>query len=429
MKRGITVFVTVMLCLAGPYTARATTQVDSLIEKLVDKGILTKQEAIKLKGDIASDEKVAREEGFKQSLPDWVQKMKLSGDLRLRYQYDLRKNSSNAPSVTRTRGRLRFRMGVETKINDQIKVATGIASGSADPRSTNATFENSFEKPDIRLDYGYAEYAPAPWVKMVGGKFIFKDYLWETTDMLWDTDINPQGASIHFEKDILTSNRWGKLTPFLNGGVWTVDESSSSHDDPTMHYAQPGFKWTQTSGANALDATFAGIYYGFTGVQGSLLDNSSCTNSGLTLVGSTCTGTLTHDFDSIGGSAEIGIQDPFGIPVQRIAIFGDYIRNFDLNDDNIGWSAGFKIGDKKVVGPRTWQVKYIYARLQKDAFPDTFPDSDRYTGFTDVESHEALFEYGLTKNVSLGLDYYHSMRMKARELPEDEFQGDVVFKF
>src|SRR3989338_9161129 len=79
----------------------ATTQVDSLIEKLVEKKILTKSEGIKLKGEIAADEKLIREEGLKVSLPEWVQKMKLKGDFRLRYQYERKKNDTDA----RSRGR------------------------------------------------------------------------------------------------------------------------------------------------------------------------------------------------------------------------------------------------------------------------------------------------------------------------------------
>ena len=70
-------------------------------------------------------------------------------------------SNTNAGNTTeRDRARIRFRLGAETKVNDQTKVLFGLATGGTDPRSTNQTLENSFELKDIRLDYVYAEYAP-----------------------------------------------------------------------------------------------------------------------------------------------------------------------------------------------------------------------------------------------------------------------------
>ena len=74
-------------------------------------------------------------------------------------------------------------------------------------------------------------------------------------------------------------------------------------------------------------------------------------------------------------------------------------------------------------------MKYIYANLGKDCFPDMFPDSDRYGGRTDVVSQEFIFEYGLAKNVSLALDYYSSARIKAARDNEHLLQADINFKF
>ena len=149
-----------------------TTQVDALIEKLVEKGILDRQESIKLKSEIADDEKLVREEGLKQSLPSWVREMKLNGDFRLRYQYEKKKgsNTNSGNTTERDRGRIRFRLGAETKVNDQTKVLFGLATGGTDPRSTNQTLENSFELKDIRLDYAYAQYAPFAWAAFLGGR-------------------------------------------------------------------------------------------------------------------------------------------------------------------------------------------------------------------------------------------------------------------
>ncbi len=403
----------------------ATTQIDSLIEKLVEKGILDREEARSIKAEVVADEKLLREEGLKQSMPEWVQKTKLKGDLRLRYQYERKKNDAEA----QTRGRIRYRLGLETKINDMVKVGAGLASSNSsssnsdDPRSTNQTLQNMFDRGSIRLDYAFAEYVPAPWAKIVGGKFLRSDYLWSPTDLLWDSDINPAGSSVHLEKKL--GDQWSL---FNNTGIWIMDENGKvDRVDPFLAYTQVGAKWKDKN--KAFDATLAGIYYGFNGIEDILLDNRACTNSGLSGSSSSCTGTLIYDYDSAGVSAEFGINKPLGANIERLAFFSDFIHNFDPEDDENGWATGVKFGDAKVNGQNQWQMKYQYSYLGRDAFPDTFPDSDRLGGATNVRGHEWIIEYGLAKNVILGLDYYQDDVIKGTKNRQKLLQADISFKF
>ena len=136
---GLLIFGIIGLWIAPPSFATSTS-VDALIDKLVEKGILTEKEADSLELEIAGDEKMMREEGFQQGLPEWVKNAKLKGDFLTRYQYERKETDADA----RTRGRIRYRLGLDTKVNDQIKVGLGIASGADDPRSTNQTFTDTF---------------------------------------------------------------------------------------------------------------------------------------------------------------------------------------------------------------------------------------------------------------------------------------------
>lgn len=412
---------------SAPPSFATSTSVDALIDKLVEKGILTEKEAKSLELEIAGDEKMMREEGFQQGLPEWVKNAKLKGDFRTRYQYERKQNDLDA----RARGRIRYRLGLDTKVNDQIKVGLGIASGADDPRSTNQTFTDTFEHPDVRMDLAYAEYTPLESMnlKLIGGIFPRSNYLWAPTDLLWDGDVNPQGGSAHWEQTM------GQWTPYLNTGVWVIDEISSSnvttndHVDPFLYYTQGGVKFKQRD----LAANVAGIYYGFNGIQGTCPDWSGASNTGITSQsGGTCAGGLRYDYDSAGVSADLALATPFDLEaIPEVGIFGDFIANIDGDeiDDSTGWSMGARFGDKKVAGPGQWQFKYIFANLGKDAFVDFTPDSDRYGGKTDVRSHEGIFEYGLNKNVTLALDYYQSKRIKATENPEQIIQADVNMKF
>jgi len=418
MKKIFAVLLVMLLGTANVSFA-ASTQVDALIEKLTDKGILTKKEAREMKMEIAEDAKALQEDGLKSQLPTWVQNTKLKGDVRVRYQYERRVNDTES----RTRGRVRFRLGLENKINDQWNIGAGLASsesgssGTDDARSTNMTFNDSFRRGDIRLDYAYAEYQPAPWAKIIGGKFVKTNYLWAPTDMLWDTDINPAGGSIHLEHKLTDS-----LEAYVNNGLWVIDENNKSdRTDPYMIYGQAGLKVTQ----GILGLNVAGNYYGFNGVKGITLDGTSATN---TLDG----GVLKYDYDAMGASAEFSIKDPtIGLlPVEKLAFFGDYIQNVDSSvDDKSGWAAGVKIGDEKVAGPKQWQLKYQYTNLRKDAWLDAFPDSDRLGGATDVKGQELELALGIAKNVTLGFDYYKDMRIKAAKNPQHIFQADLNIKF
>ncbi|OGX32798.1 MAG: hypothetical protein A2787_07420 [Omnitrophica WOR_2 bacterium RIFCSPHIGHO2_01_FULL_48_9] len=429
MKNNIRIFIVIAILLGAAQMCFAgATQVDALIEKLVEKDILSKAEAIKLKGEIAADEKLAREEGLKQSLPSWVQGLKLKGDLRLRTQWERRQHAAEE----RYRGRIRYRLGMETKVSDSVIVAAGIASGGDDPRSTNQTFENSFQHPDLRLDYAYAEFTPpeVKGLKMAGGKFLMKDYLWTPTDLLWDTDINPEGGSLHYEHQIVKG-----LTGYLNTGIWVIDENGATdRSDPFMHNVQGGVKIKNEN--LGVEANLAGVYYAFHGLKASDLDHEKNTN---TQRGGVADGVLLYDYDSAGVSAEVSLKKPLGFlgvdQVEHAAVFGDYIHNVDSGDgrgkvdDGYGWALGARLGDKKVTNWAQWQLKYIYAHLEKDAFPDIFPDSDRYGGSTDMRGHEVMAEFGINKNTTVGLDYYQIKRLRASEATEHLFQGDIVFKF
>ena len=143
--------------LAPAMSYAAATSVDALIEKLVDKGILTKVEARELKMEIASDTKAISDDMAKSQIPEWVQNTKVKGDVRVRYQYERQKNDAEA----RSRGRVRLRLGLDSKINEQWNVGAGLASSEVeaasadnavdDSRSTNMSFTDGFRRGNLLL--------------------------------------------------------------------------------------------------------------------------------------------------------------------------------------------------------------------------------------------------------------------------------------
>ncbi|MFQ5681407.1 MAG: putative porin [Candidatus Omnitrophota bacterium] len=387
-------------------------EIDVLVDKLMKKGLLSRQEA-----EVVIER--TRQQAIRErevspappgSVPEWVRKMKVKGDFRLRYQWERKKSRED-----RNRGRYRFRLGVNTEVADDFSFGFGLATGGTDPRSTNQTMVNSFETPDIRLDYAFVRYAASPLLALYGGKFKRKPVLWQTSDLLWDSDIRPEGIAAVVNKG-LSDN----VSSFLNAGVFVLDESSADTSDPMMYVLQPGVKW------QALDDVHLKValaYYGFSGVKGASLAHNSGTNS---LDGS---GNLLYKYNSINPNVELGLSEPLPGAVSYAALFADYVYNSDPSDDNQGFLLGFKLGDKKVKRRGQWQFKYAYRRLEKDGWLDAFPDSDFYGGETNVKGQEWIFDYALRKNVVFGLDYYYTENINGVRKPENLLQVDLKLKF
>ncbi|MCD6353843.1 MAG: putative porin [Proteobacteria bacterium] len=303
---------------------------------------------------------------------------------------------------------MRLRFGAETKVLDNLKVGFRLVSGGNNPRSTNQTFEDSFSSKGINLDWAYAEYKATDCLTLVGGKF--KNPIWRTSDLMWDTDISPEGAAAQFNYKASDG-----VYLFANTGFFILDESSSDTSDLFMYVFQPGLEWKINKTVSMKSAV---AYYGFSNVKGSALDYSAKSNTGAT------TG-LKYDYNSFAFSSELGIKP--GI-IFYLGIFGDYVHNIDPSDDNNGWLIGLKFGEKKVNKRGQWQAKYLYRRLERDAVLDIFPEADLLSGQTNVKGHEAILEYGLAKNMVLALDYYHTEQIHG-SIEEDLFQFDWKVKF
>lgn len=397
-------------------------EIDLLLEKLVDKGVLTASEAQQVK--IETQEQVKKElaTGKSVSLPAWVQNLKLKGDLRLRYQTKVEKTTNDATKDTNI-GRIRLRLGLEAKINERLLAGIGIATGSGDPRSTNITFGGYSEKKTVVLDYGYAKYSPFSWLKLVGGKMLLGDTLWEPTDLIWDTDITPEGAMLQFNKKLGPNANF-----FLNTGVLIVDADTSSDNDAPMAYlVQPGVSY-KLNDSVSLKSAFS--FQDFSNTKSHVSSKySSESNTGNTTKG---TSSYVYDYKMINPALELNIKEPFkavGLDVEFLKLYGEYVNNLAVSKGASGFSCGFKLGDSKIEKWGDWQVKYVYAMLGRDAVLDVLPDSDRYSGKTGIRSHEVELQYGLGKNTFLGIDVYRSWRTFGAKAPETLVQVDWNMKF
>jgi hypothetical protein len=417
-------------------------EIETLLNKLVEKGVLTPAEAQAVLVETREEEKKKIAEVKHDILPEWIQKTKLKGDFRVREQYEYRDKTREA----RWRSRFRLRIGLETKVNDKFLVGFGIATGSSDPRSTMQTFQDTFSHKSVTIDYAFGQYTPTNWLTLIGGKFQNPLFTLRSEDPYWDADINPEGAAAKFNYKLCD-----EFSLFANAGFFVLDENDPNadsfkdgkpvkdamgHKNPLMWVVQPGLEWKIKNFAN-LKAAVA--YYGYNGVKGAVLDFSSGTN---TLIKNSSiyvnTNVLKYNYSAVSPNFLLGFTPPDFL-VHYVGFYGQYIYNPDPSVNNKGWLAGLMFGDEKVQERGQWQLRYNYRRLETDAVPDVFPDSDFFGGATNVKGHKEVFEYGIAKNTWLSATAFQSGTInnstakygkKYRgDLNETLFQLDVNLKF
>jgi hypothetical protein len=348
----------------------------------------------------------------------------------VRYQSEEKDTTNSSGSITtskRERARIRFRIGGEAKPIKDWKVYWRLDSGgTTDPRSTNATMDNNFTAKGFNIGQAYATYTPSQQSMLIMGKTNRKLAIWTPGDLLWDGDVNPEGAAIALNAS-LDSN----ISGWLNVGYWVLEEISGC-SDPSLVSVQPGLIWDIDDNM-VLKSSIN--YYAFNGIKG--LAYSNITGGAGTNTTSTTPASFMYDYDSLGYSVELGINLQEDAEVRElvnyVALFGDYISNSDPDDENTGYMFGVKFGDKKTKKPGMWQAKALYRELERDAWVDFLPDSDFLGGDTNAKGYELIFNYALAKNVTLGIDYYTSETLNVpaggNKEEQDLVQIDCVIKF
>lgn len=391
-----------------------------ILKLLIKKGLITQGEVDELKAEIkkAKEKKVAeapkdleeRVTKLEKGLPKWVKSMKVKGDLRLRHE-DIYNDGSNTH-----RQRLRFRVGVSSKLNEKLDVAFGLATGSSDtPTSTNQTLEQEFQSKNIWLDYAYAKYAPFEWTTLWGGKFKSPFY---HTDMLWDSDIRFDGFAAKVTYPLFDEDSdFPETDIHLIGGYFPLDDRIGD-SEPNLFIAQ-AVDQTKFEDAAKLDAAVT-LYY-FDGMHGYVdFAESRGTN---TRAG----GGIAHDFHVVSPYGKLTFLDPIGVGVP-VALIGEYANNTAAGDDDNAWRLGVELG-KKPKKQNDWRLLGQYSRIEADVFYDGFPDADFNSGGTNAKGWELIFDYALWKNVVLGVDYYYTESINGAEATQHTIQSDVIFKF
>ena len=112
-------------------------------------------------------------------------------------------------------------------------------------------------------------------------------------------------------------------------------------------------------------------------------------------------------------------------------MYAQGVKNTDASTRfDQGQLYGVTVGKAK--NPKTFEVGYSYAKLEKDATIGMFTDSDRWGGGTDGKGHKLYAKYQIMKNLQAGIAYFlddKKISDSAKTTDYDRLQVDLVAAF
>ena len=355
---------------------------------------------------------------------EWASKLKFYGDLRMRYDREDGERNGETADQKRDRLRLRARLNMDAKLDDEWMGSIQLSTGTSDPTSGNQTFGNGFEGKSFGLERAYLRYTPEELdkaLKITAGKM---GQPWiAVSDLIFDGSVNPEGIAAVGEVKL------EGVTLYANGGFFQPQGTfnDNAKTSPTRLYS------AQAAAKLALDDDFSFLF----GVGTFIWDNlkGKEPRTGFWEQGSGCginNGGAKYEvstYEELELFAQIDAN--IGIPC---AVFGQYVNNAKGDKDKNAYLVGVKAGkaDKGKL-----EASYDYRCVGRDSVLSAYTEGSIWGGGTDGIGHRVQVKYGLTKAVQLGLTGFIS---KANESGTQEhasafsgnysrIQFDIAAKF
>jgi Putative porin len=276
------VVVPCVMLLAAATAVRGAQPSDPLLELLIKKGMLTEDEANKVRSEaeaIRTNAPSSLEAGSKWKISHAIKSIELFGDLRLRYEHR-QANTPDGSRVELDRGRAAVRLGLRGDAFDDFYYGLRLDTAS-NPRSPWVTFGSSsggvpyygpYGKSTFGIDVGqvFLGWRPFSWVDLTVGKVANPLF---TTPMVWDTDYNPEGAVERFKYRVGEAEFFATFGQFLyadanpnyaSGGLGFNGLLGQQTDQPFQLVWQAGVNYQIRTN---ISAKVAGTLYHYLGVH------------------------------------------------------------------------------------------------------------------------------------------------------------------
>jgi hypothetical protein len=403
---------------------------DALIDKLVEKGILTVQEAQDLRNEADQDFTTAFQ--AKTGMPDWVTGYKFGGSFRGRFEEF---TSDNSTFVERTRLRYRLLAGVAVSMKDNLEAGFQLGSGDGSPNtfnsgsagsplSNNSSLQDDFSKKPIWINTAYGKWTPVNSDGWLLSTTIGKmDNPFQFTPMVFDPDLTPEGAVL---QGGYTFNDQHAI--LLTAAAFVLDEERLSGQDPAMFGGQLiwNANWSQRISTSLGLGGFV-----ITSPQQLTPGNVPFVNLGNSRNSTTpppgvIASSLINNYTPVivDASATYKLDAfPFYAGAFPIRLAGEYIVNPGVvqgDNQNYGIWAGLTFGKSGTKG--TWDISYRYEYLEADAWYDQLTDDDNgayyqnaliggggglvYSGGTNVKGHLIKANYSITDALTFTFTCY-----------------------
>lgn len=412
------------------------------------------------------------------ALPDWVRRMRWSGDLRMRGQSDTfaEDNFPNAyfdflsvndrggigragsaafinTEEDRQRLRARLRFGFDMELGWGWSAAARLATGTLrDPISTNQTLGNTGGRYTVGIDQGYLRWVGQSdtgrqSLGLTGGRM---PNPWTSTDLVWDQDLSFEGVSANYRFSISRDDPFARNFYVTIGGFPLQEVELSDHDKWLLG-AQTGFDWRTVGGSrlrlgvayydflnivgqrNAADSTLLDFTApGFLQRGNTLFDIRNDSDSATNLFA------LAADYQLVNVTASIDWR----ISAYRLSLTADAVDNIGYDQADVFARTGFQVeprtrgyqselafGSARMNDQNAWRASIAYRYLERDAVLDAFTDSDFRLGGTDVKGYILGFDYAVTPRVLARMRYLSGSEIDGLPLGIDVLQLDLNSTF
>jgi hypothetical protein len=402
-----------------------------LVDALVRKGILTDQEAEEIRADLLQD--FGTSSPGKVDLSSAITRFKLSGDIRLRQQFESQTPGSDTDiSNERSRTRLRFRLNGDFDLKNGWNTGFALETAGASD-SGNQTLENGADDYSIHLARAYVGYTNGDFT-FVGGK---QKNIFYTTDLVWDGDINPQGLT---EQYLWSVN--DKTSVTFRAGQLLMDDNNefsgptTSATDAWMFYQQ--VELSQKIGSRAELKAAPGFFLYNASTLAGLTNESAFNGTTENLKVIVLPGELS--FKDVGG-AGYGLKAYWDIAYNTTAedrVREAYAQPASVEEDPLAWLVGLSYGYGAGKTAGDWKISADYRQIGLGSIDPNINDSDFAFSRLNQEGFKISAAYNLTDFASLNATYMSTQEMEA--LPgagpgianldsSDLFQLDLNVKF
>jgi len=451
IKKTAAVVATGALALVASVTAHAEQDQSALLDLLVKKKVISTAEADQVSAEL--DKQSAQSSADKIKLSSSVTELKLGGDLRLRYQHDNRDLQVDPPTAgtdedrspsgsQRSLWRFRLRLNADFKLGPDIFGGVQLVTGQPSD-SDMQTIENGFSDYNIFISRAFVGWNAADWLTIVGGKHPNPLY---TTELVWDSDINPTGASATFKAHELfggapetagfskdgkaltasTATSPWELSLVLGGYIYDDNDDSAfdndASDDAYIGAAQivgsyqfsKNLKATFAPGIllfNAADLSGFNNNNPFSDVAG--ISGESRKQTILTAPGDVSfklAGVKTKfywDF-AYNTQGQERFDDIYGLVILNSPTTG--FRSLHDTDDDIAWLAGVQLGELKKSGD--WQFNLNWRQTGISSVDPNLNDSDFALAELNTRGLKAQLFYAFTEAVNIGASYQYAWNLK-----------------